>query len=150
MKQLYFITQGIYIPKYINEKSEDGYYYPGNGGYIYKDENEIEEYIERNSAQYNDFNSLYEAAKSDKIVRTFVTQSPFRKKKQVYFGFYWSYHFDIKLKENKSNDCFPVKTKFKYRQVKNLSISDIADRLTADEFIEYCLERGMNAYALSK
>ena len=150
MKQIYYCRQGIYIPKYVNKNTKDGYYYPGSGSYIYCEEAKIKELVKTWNMQYDDFESLYKAADARDIVKTFTTESPIRRKRQVYFGFYWSHGFDIKLTENKNNDCFPIKTKWKVEPAKNLKISEVADYLSADEFIEYCLERGMTAYALQQ
>ena len=150
MKQIYYCRQGIYIPKYLNKNTKDGYYYPGMGTYVYCDETKIKELEETWNKQYDDFESLYTAADVGDIVKTFTRESPVRRHRQVYFSFYWSHGFDIKLTENKNNDCFPVKTKWKVEPAKDLKIAEVAEYLTADEFIEYCLERGMTAYALQK
>lgn len=152
MKEIVSLRQGINVPTITEKLSKDGYIYPGNRSYKLIDSESISKYKQTFSGNvYHTFDQLWDAAKHGLITNVILGRTAFRNRRKIQICAYWSYHVDIVLIEGKHDKCFPVSTYCKCDRVTNkLGINDIADLLTADEFIEYCLERGMNTYALSK
>ena len=88
---------------------------------------------------YTTFDALYRDVDRDKIKNAYVSRTFWKKKPCVKF----STAMRALQKTITYKNFYKVEMKIQYTPIKNYSIKQLADWLSAEDFIEYCKDKGV-------